>query len=156
MLHSLHDIHLIFHLLVQDAIFYKASLLQFLGGIGHPVEFTSHFVHDRESSLANRPNAIVLARAGPLPTHGVLYVPGPGRSPDLLRRTDTLSLGSGVYWWRFPWRLEYVYGAAVGLRRCRRKMAGKVVGNLGIVGVFVLGFAAGDADAKGQVANLLV
>lgn len=66
-LRSLHDPHLVFHLLIEHAVLHKLSLVEFFGSIRPPVEFCGHLVHSCEGALADSANPVVFAGAVPLP-----------------------------------------------------------------------------------------
>ena len=61
MLNPTHYLHLILHLLIEDSILNKATLLQLLCGIRLAVVLGGDFVHDCEGALADRAYPVVLA-----------------------------------------------------------------------------------------------
>lgn len=65
MLDFLHDIHLIVHLLVEDAIFHEPSLLEFLGSKWNTIELGCDLVHGRECTLADSSDFVIFGAASP-------------------------------------------------------------------------------------------
>jgi len=60
-----HDIHLIFHLLVDNSISHEFRLVQFLRRIRETVELGRYFIHGSKCTLSDLAHAVVLAGTTP-------------------------------------------------------------------------------------------
>lgn len=65
MLNPLHYVHLVFHLLVENAVFHEFPFIQLLGRIWDAVVLVRNFVHRGKRALSNLAQSVVLLRAVP-------------------------------------------------------------------------------------------
>ena len=59
MLNALHDLHLIFHLLIEDTILDELAFVKLLGGVRNAAERRGHLVDSSEGAPAYLPNTII-------------------------------------------------------------------------------------------------
>jgi hypothetical protein len=62
-----HDVHLVFYLLIQNAVLHEFSFIEFLRRVRLTGKFVCHFVYRGESAPANLAHPVVFVRAGPRP-----------------------------------------------------------------------------------------
>lgn len=159
MIETLHDAHLILHLLIQDAVLNEMALLQLFGRIRATVILGGDHVDDGKGALADLANLVILARASPLCNLALLRLRSRGGhlGPNLLllslaarsrerpaRRSKQVHAGRRV--------LVLVGDGVVH----GQAMASKVLCHLVLVCLLVVFVSAGDAHPKGQVADLVV
>lgn len=63
----LHDVHLVLHLLIQDAVLHELALVELLCRVRLTGELHGHFMYRGESTSANFAHTIVFVRAVPWP-----------------------------------------------------------------------------------------
>lgn len=65
MFDSLHDVHFVFHLLIENAVLHKLALVEFFRGVGVAGELEGHLMNGSESASADFAHAVVLVGAVP-------------------------------------------------------------------------------------------
>ncbi len=61
MLHILHDLHLIFHFLVEDAVLHELALVEFLSGVRNAPKRGGDLVHRSKGAFPNLSDSIISA-----------------------------------------------------------------------------------------------
>lgn len=65
MLNPLHYVHLVFHFLVENAVFHELPFIQLLGRIRDAVVLVCNFIYSGKRALTNLAQSVVLLRAVP-------------------------------------------------------------------------------------------
>lgn len=162
MLNLLHNLHLVFHFLVEYAILDKAALVELLGGIGLAVKLGGHLVHGGKGALADLADAVVAAGAVPFARQAL----GGG---GLKARWGPSCREAGLRWcWKQVNNAGRPRANANGvLCLCRTVAlvavcvsehgeALEVGVQVPLVGALVLALAAGHADEKGEVVGVVL
>lgn len=154
MVDALHDLHLVFHLLIQNTILDKPPFLEFLGGIRKPVILGRDFVHHGKGSLADGASLVVLSRSGPVSLGGFSSF-GWGSIPGLscFVRFGSLELCLG----RWLEQVHMTSGAGSdGLVLTRKRVTREEVMHFLNVGLVILVVSVRNSYSESKVSSLLM